>query len=309
MEAVRETAADYPAYVDHGQTQQRLQSDARMVEDSLFALSKRIAVIASTVNHEIGLVNHHMTKAISGFSDRQTPLITEQQQYVMTSFNNLALMLDEALRAMQQQMAEGQPGSGNCEKPGGNGSPSSSPSAGDMKKMQKALGEKLERMKWELGQAGGKGGRQMSKELAELAAQQAALRQLAEKKAAELNEYGSGNGNGMKAIAAEMEELERDLVNKDLDAASLIRQQDLMVRLLEAENAERMRGEDEQRKSHSGDDSLVPEFPQMIDYLKVKERETELLQTIPPELVQYYRERVNEYFNNLQLGPDEPQHP
>lgn len=309
MEAVRETAADDPAYVDHGQTQQRLQSDARMVEDSLFALSKRIAVIASTVNHEIGLVNHHMTKAIGGFSDRQTPLIAEQQQYVMTSFNNLALMLDEALRAMQQQMAEGQPGSGNCEKPGGNGSPSSSPSAGDMKKMQKALGEKLERMKGELGQAGGKGGRQMSKELAELAAQQAALRQLAEKKAAELNEDGSGNGNGMKAIAAEMEELERDLVNKDLDAASLLRQEELMVRLLEAENAERMRGEDEQRKSRSGDDSLVPESPQLIDYLRVKEKETELLQTIPPELVPYYRERVNEYFNNLQLGSDEPQHP
>ena len=309
MEAVRTTAADDPAYVDHGQTQQRLQSDARMVEDSLLALSKRVTMLASTVNHEIGLVKHHMGKALGGFSDRETAIITEQQQYVMTSFNNLALMLDEALRAMQQQMAEGQPGSGNCQKPGGNGSPSSSPSAGDMKKMQKALGEKLERMKGELGQSGGKGGRQMSKELAELAAQQSALRQMAEKKAAELNEDGSGNGNGMKQIAAEMEELERDLVNRNLDAESIMRQQDLMVRLLEAENAERMRGEDEQRKSRSGDDNRLPETPQVIDYLKLKERETELLQTIPPELVPYYRERVNDYFNNLDLGPEEPQTP
>jgi hypothetical protein len=309
MEAVRTTAGDDPAYVDHGQTQQRLQSDARMVEDSLLALSKRVTLLAATVNHEIGLVKHHMGKALGGFSDRETGLITEQQQYVMTSFNNLALMLDEALRAMQQQMAEGQPGSGNCQKPGGNGSPSSSPSAGDMKKMQKALGEKLERMKGELGQSGGKGGRQMSKELAELAAQQAALRQMAEKKAAELNEDGSGNGNGMKQIAAEMEELERDLVNRNLDAESIMRQQDLMVRLLEAENAERIRGEDEQRKSRSGGDDRLPESPQVIDYLKLKEKETELLQTIPPELVPYYRERVNDYFNNLDLGPEEPQTP
>lgn len=309
MEAVRGTAADDPAYVDHGQAQQKLQSDARMVEDSLLALSKRVTMLASTVNHEIGLVNHHMGKALGGFGDRETGLITEQQQYVMTSFNNLALMLDEALRAMQQQMAEGQPGSGNCQKPGGNGSPSASPSAGDMKKMQKALGEKLERMKGQMGGSGGKGGRQMSKELAQLAAQQAALRQMAEKKAAELNEDGSGNGNGLKQIAAEMQELERDLVNKELNAESIMRQQDIMVRLLEAENAERMRGEDEQRKSRTGDEDLVPDNPQMIDYLKVKEKSTELLQTIPPELVPYYRERVNEYFNNLDLGPDEPQQP
>lgn len=309
MELVRGTAADDPAYVDHGQTQQRLQSDARMVEDSLLALSKRITVLASTVNHEIGLVKHHMDKALGQFGDRQTAVITEQQQYVMTSFNNLALMLDEALRAMQQQMAEGQPGSGNCQKPGGNGAPSSSPSAGDMKKMQKALGEKLERMKGEMGKAGGQGGRQLSKELAELAAQQSALRQMAEKKAAELNEDGSGNGNGMKSIAAEMEEMERDLVNRNLNAESIMRQQDLMVRLLEAENAERMRGEDEQRKSRAGRDDRIPETPQLIDYLKFKEKETELLQTIPPELLPYYRERVNEYFNNLDLGPEEPQHP
>lgn len=306
MEEVRRTANDDPAYVEHGQTQQGLQSDARMVEDSLLALSKRLTMLASTVNHEIGLVNHHMGKALAGFGDRETDLITTQQQYVMTSFNNLALMLDEALRAMQQQMAEGQPGSGNCQKPGGNGSPSSSPSAGDMKKMQQALGEKLERMKGELGKAGGKGGRQLSKELAELAAQQAALRQMAEKKAAELNEDGSGNGNGMKQIAQEMEQLERDLVNRELNASSIMRQQDLMVRLLEAENAERMRGEDEKRKSRTGDDQLRPQTPQVIDYLKFKEKETELLQTIPPELVPYYRMRVNEYFNNLDLGPDTP---
>lgn len=309
MEAVRVTAGDDPAYVEHGQTQQKLQSDARMVEDSLLALSKRVTVLAAAVNHEIGLVNHHMAKALGGFSDRETALITEQQQYVMTSFNNLALMLDEALRAMQQQMAEGQPGSGNCEKPGGNGSPSSSPSAGDMKKMQKALGEKLERMKGQMGETGGKGNRQLSKELAELAAQQSALRRMAEKKAAELNEDGSGNGNGMKQIAAEMEEMERDLVNRELNAESIMRQQDIMVRLLEAENAERMRGEDEQRKSRTGDETRLPETPQIIDYLKFKEKETELLQTIPPELVPYYRERVNEYFNNLDLGPDEPQQP
>jgi hypothetical protein len=81
-----------------------------------------------------------MKKALAGFGDRKTPEITANQQYVMTSFNNFALMLDDALQQMQQSMSESKPGMGNCEKPGGNGKPKPSPSAGDMKKMQQSLG-------------------------------------------------------------------------------------------------------------------------------------------------------------------------
>jgi hypothetical protein len=218
----------------------------------------------------------------------------------------LALLLDEALQQMQQQQAQKQPGEGNCEKPGGAGNPSPSPKAGDMKKMQQALGKKLEQMKQSMGDQAnqGKAGKKsggMSKELAQMAAQQAALRKMAQEKAKEMNEDGSGKGNGMKEIAQEMEELERDLVNKQIDEATLKRQQDLITRLLEAENAERIRGEKEERESRTGDDALKATPPQASEYLKRKMNELELLRTIPAELLPYYRERVNEYFNTLDL--------
>jgi hypothetical protein len=98
-----------------------------------------------------------------------------------------------------------------------------------------------------------------------------------------------------------MEELERDLVNRDVSLETMARQQELMVRLLEAENAERMRGEDDKRKSRTGDQNLSLEPSQMIDYMQIKDNEVELLRTVPIELDAYYRERVNEYFNNLDL--------
>jgi hypothetical protein len=304
MEAVRTTGPDDPRYTQHGKTQRRLRDDSRMVEDSLLALAKRVPQLSAAVHREIGLVNHHMDKALGQFGERQTATITMDQQYVMTSFNNLALMLDEALKQMQQAMAQSQPGSGNCQKPGGNGSPSPSPSAGEIKRMQQALGAQLEKMKNQLGQ-GSNGGqtpeqkRQLSKEWAQLAAQQSTLRRAAEKKASELSEDGSGMGEKMREIAREMEALERDLVNKNVQPATLRRQQDLMVRLLEAENAERTRGQDDKRKSTSGDPNLRMPSGMMEQYLRQKERESELLRTIPPELVPYYRDRVNEYFNNL----------
>ena len=313
MAELKMTNEQDPRYINHGQAQRTLKDEAVMVEDSLFELSLRIPQLASAVNREIGLVNRHMTKALDGFGDRQTANIAMNQQYVMTSFNNLALLLDEALQQMQQQQAQKQPGSGNCEKPGGSGSPSSSPKAGDMKKMQQALGQKLEKMKEQMGKGAnqGKVGQKrsggMSKELAQMAAQQAALRKMAQDKAKQLNEDGSGKGNQMSEIAKEMEELERDLVNRQIDQATLQRQQDLITRLLEAENAERIRGEKEERTSQTGDDNLKASPPQTSEYLRQKMNELELLRTVPAELLPYYRDRVNDYFNTLDVEPENTQ--
>ena len=207
-------------------------------------------------------------------------------------------------------MSESKPGSGNCEKPGGNGKSKPSPSAGDMKKMQKALGDKLEKMKESMGDGAqngqnGKEKREMSKQLAQMAAQQAALRQMAQKKSQELNKDGSGDGQDLSDIAKEMEELERDLVNREVSIQTIARQQDLMVRLLEAENAERMRGEDNKRKSRTANQTLSKDPSQMIDYMELKNKEIELLRTVPLELDSYYRDRVNEYFNNLDVTTPE----
>ena len=313
MAELKMTNEQDPRYINHGQAQRTLKDEAVMVEDSLFELSLRIPQLASAVNREIGLVNRHMTKALDGFGDRQTANIAMNQQYVMTSFNNLALLLDEALQQMQQQQAQKQPGSGNCEKPGGSGSPSSSPKAGDMKKMQQALGQKLEKMREQMGKGAnqGKVGQKrsggMSKELAQMAAQQAALRKMAQDKAKQLNEDGSGKGNQMSEIAKEMEELERDLVNRQIDQATLQRQQDLITRLLEAENAERIRGEKEERTSQTGDDNLKASPPQTSEYLRQKMNELELLRTVPAELLPYYRDRVNDYFNTLDVEPENTQ--
>ena len=304
MEALRTTSDNDPAYVMHGQTQRRLKDDARMVEDSLFELSMRIPQLAPAVNREIGLINHHMQQALGGFGDRETDLITSNQQYVMTSFNNLALMLDDALQQMQQDMAQKQPGSGNCENPGGNGKPKPAPSAGDIKKMQQSLSERLQKMKEMMGEGAnagrdGRQQRQLSKELAQMAAQQAALRQMAEQKAQDLNADGSGDGTQMSDIAKEMEEIERDLVNKDVTIETLERQQELLVRLLEAEKAEMTRGEDDKRKSTTGNQNLATAPSPLLEYLDQKAREAEWLRTIPLELQEYYRDRVNDYFNNL----------
>lgn len=315
MNALNATAVRDPRLVDIGRQQKKLRDDSRIVEDSLFALSKRVPQLQALVNREMNLVNENMDQALGHLAEARAnpserPRAADNQQRAMTSLNNLALMLDEALQQMQQQ-ASTMPGKGSCNKPGGAGS-----SSGDSKKMQKirsqqqALSKQLEEMKKAMEQGkkpGDKPGQQnpggtgpgMSRQLAQLAAQQAALRQQMQRIAQEMNKDGSGTGNGLQKLAEQMEQNEKDIVNKNLTPESIRRQQDIMTRLLEAEKAERERELDPKRESTTGKDRDHPDPARFFNYQRDKMREAELLRTVPPGLKPYYKARVDQYFDTF----------
>jgi hypothetical protein len=287
-----------PKYTELTKDQKKLKDDAKMVEDSLFALSKRVPQLEGIVNREISTINQNMVKAIDNLAERQTSQASSNQQYVMTSLNNLALLLDEALQQMQQQMANKMPGTGNCQKPGGKGS-----SPANSKEMQDAMGKKLAEMQKKLESGGknkgktGSGGQDgMSKELAKMAAEQAAIRKEVERMSQELNKDGSGAGKQLGKLAQEMEEIEKDIVNKNITPETLKRNQDILVRLLESEKAEREREKDNKRESNEAKDYSLSNPASFFEYNNRKEREIELLKTVPPTLKPYYKNKVNEYF-------------
>lgn len=313
MNDLARTAARDPHLVDIGRQQKKLRDDAKVVEDSLFALSKRVPQLQAAVNREMNLVNENMDQARehlaeSRANERERPQAADRQQRAMTSLNNLALLLDEALQQMQQQ-AQGMPGKGSCNKPGGAGSsPSDSKKMQKMKAQQQALSKQLEEMRKALEEGRKKGpkegqqnpgGMGMSQQLAQLAAQQAALRKEMQRMAQELNKDGSGAGNGLQKLAEQMEKNEKDIVNKDISQETLKRQQDIMVRMLEAEKAERKRELDQKRESNEGKDRDHPDPARFFDYQRSKQREAELLRTVPPGLKPYYKARVNEYFDTF----------
>ncbi len=304
MEELKVMDRDDPSYTKVGQKQKKLQDDSKMVQDSLFALSKRVVQIEPIVNQEIATINKNINLALVEISERVTSNAAMRQQYSMTSFNNLALLLDEALKQMQQAMANKMPGTGNCQKPGGAGS---KPSSGKMSKMQEEMGKKLEQMQKALEKGNkpgdrkpGNGSQQMSMEIAKMAAEQAAIRKEIEKMSQQLNQEGKGEGNGLKEIAEKMEETEKDLVNMKLTPETMRRQQEIITRLLESEKADREREQDNKRESKApGQYDPVNPY-EYLDYNKLKSREVELLRTVPANLMPYYKDRVNEYFLNFE---------
>ena len=108
-----------------------------------------------------------------------------------------------------------------------------------------------------------------------------------------------GSGNGLNKLAEEMEKTEKDIVNKRIDQETIRRQQDIMVRMLEAEKAERERELDQKRQSTEGRDTPHTDPARFFDYQRTKQRESEMLRTVPPGLKPYYKDRVNEYFDTF----------
>lgn len=146
IEKLASISRNDPQYTKILDQQKALKDNLSMVEDSLFSLSKRQAMIESFVNREISAINDNVDQAMEALNNRVIPTARGKQQFVMTSVNNLALMLAESMKQMQQNMSmkskSGKSGK-SCPNPGA-GKPSSMKS---MRQMQEKLNQQMEAMK------------------------------------------------------------------------------------------------------------------------------------------------------------------
>jgi hypothetical protein len=308
MEDLKGIDVNNPRFTKLSQRQRELKDDARVLEDSLLALSKRVVQISSVVNTEIAAINNNISKSIGHLQERLVQQARSDQQYVMTATNNLALMLSEAFDQMQQEMQQQQQqsqGGGACKKPG-KGKPS--PSAQRMRQMQQQLNDQMKALKEKMegkqkGEGKGKdkqGEKGMSEDLARMAAQQEALRNELQQLSNQENKDGQGTLGNLDQLAKQMEETEKDLVNKRLTQETIRRQEEILTRLLESEKAEREREQDEKRQSNEALDNFTRNSGQFEEYKKLKMKEIELLKTIPPGLNPFYKNLVNYYFQALE---------
>jgi hypothetical protein len=291
-----ETNKNDPEYVSLIHWQNKLGDDSKILEDSLYALSRRQVQIKATINREMSAINNNIQKSLDNMSERETAKALTQQQLVMTSANNLALMLSDVLQAMQEDMAKKTSGEQQCSKPG-----SGNPTPGDLKKMQEQLKKQLEQMKKgnEKGKKS-KGKSGQSKGLAKMMKRQEMIRQQLEKMAEKMEGSKNGNSEGLRDAIDKMEKTEEDIVNDQITQETLDRQRQIIEQLLEAEKAEQERDKEKKREAKE-----AKQYPHQVqdlleEYQRNKLKQAELLKTIPPKLRPYYKEKVNDYFQNME---------
>src|SRR5688572_8199063 len=126
MKNFRNVNQSDPRFIALSQQQLKLKDDAKIIEDSLRSLAKKVFQIQSFVTREVNLMNENMDAGSQQIKERNIPRATNHQQLAMTSMNNLALMLNDVLKQLQEQMAKQMKGDQQCNKPGGK------PKPGDM---------------------------------------------------------------------------------------------------------------------------------------------------------------------------------
>lgn len=291
------TSQNDPQYVDQAAELKEVKDDFDIIHDSLMALSKRQAAIKSFIIKESNKVNVYLVSAIGHMQERQKGTALGQQQYAMTSMNNLALMLAESLDQMKESMqsqSEKQ-GKGKCNNPGGQGAPSMS----EMLQMQQQMNSGMSGKAQKNGLNGKEGLNAKSKELARMAAMQGEIRRRMQQYIEELERNGN-DGSGLSKLAEEMEKTEEDIINRKISLQTLERQKQLEVRLLKSEKAEQEREKKKTRESEEGFNRKRGNLNTNIEYTDEKANQQEILILSPIEMSPYYRALLNKYLYKLE---------
>lgn len=286
----------------------RVKSDMKIIEDSLNALARRQMAVKPFIQKEVTKIQEYLETAQNRMNNRQFVNAASSQQFVLTSMNNLALMLKESMNEMQKKKSECK---GKCNKSGGGGSCSK---PGDNKKskktsareLQQQLNRQMEALKRSMdqqqqGQKQGQQGQQqqMSESFARMAAQQEAIRKMLEDyNNAQKSENGVGDKT-LEQLIEEMKKTEKELVNRTITQQTINRQQQITTRLLQSERADMQREKQEERKSTEALNTPRLNPPKDWKFDTEKTQQNEMLRSVPANLNYYYKEKANNYFYNI----------
>mgnify|MGYP003396800389 FL=1 len=287
--------------------QKNIQDLMKLIDDSLNTLARRQVEIQSFVQKESGKIKDYHELVMKQMIDRRNTQAVGNQQFALTSMNNLALMLAESMKNMKQKQQEckgkcKKSGGGSCSKPGNSQKQSKAKTA---RELQQQLNRQMEALKRSMEQGGKQQGQtqqgqSMSEQFAKMAAQQEAIRRMMQEMQ---NENRSQNGVGDKSLdqlIREMEATEKDLVNRVITQQTINRQKNIETRMLQSEKAQQEREKEEKRESTEGREKINPTPPKEWNFDKEKMQQLEMLKTIPPSLHYYYKEKANQYFYNIE---------
>lgn len=278
-----------------------MEQKIKPVRDSLESLAKRQPMIQPFIIKEFNKIDYRLQSTTDFLSENKKPEALREQQFIMTSINQLALMLDEALKNMQMMMnnmMQGQAGSKSqsCPKPG-----MGKPGKNSMKQLQQQLNEQMKALQKQMkegkqpGKTGNKG-KSTSEQFARMAAEQARIRRMMEEYKQSLMEETGTRPGDLDQMLRQMEQTERDLVNKIISEETLKRQQNIMTRLLKSEKAEREREKKKERESQEGKNIKRSNPIEFLKYKELKEKDVNLMKTIPLDFNPYYKKKVDTYF-------------
>ena len=280
-----------PALNQINRDQKRILEQSKIVKDSLYTLAMRTPQITSMVNNELLSMEIYLKRANEEMQEALFPNARVSQQFVVTSLNNLALMLNEALENLENQMANAQQGDQECEKPGGKGKPGMNMLKQQSESIKQQLQQMIDQMKNGNPQNMGK---QMGQSLMQHEMMQQMLRDMMNN-----GSVGSDAKQQLQQIDNMLEQNRKELMNKSINAQTIARQNQITTRLLQAEKAEMERDFEDKRESETADEF----YSNPIKFFEYKQKDNysiEYLNKNSHKLHNFYNNKYKQYLKNIE---------
>lgn len=323
MEIERSTPVASPEFPKFAQKQMELNRNAQMMRDSLTSLSQRIPELSAGVQRATHQWVARNQEAVQALTQRAVQKARIEQRFAMGHANDMAIMLEEMMNNLMQQMneasegnegEEGNPAEGQGGKPG--------EGLEDIITGQEELGANMPGEKGQDGSSEGSQGEEGSgngqkqqgaegdqsggdaEQVAKWVHEQQQLR--AKVKALENKRRGQGQGNSelvklLKEIQQAMNQQEEDMLFGRENAQRRIHhQQEIMQKLLEADQAIREQDQGEERRADRPKILVERQMPKELEeFLKKQQQKFNLdLPTLIP-LKKDYKELTERYLRNI----------
>lgn len=280
-----------PKLGDFKKIQNNLSNQSQVIKDSLYALAGRTPQINNIVSNELLSMELNLNKSINEMEEGSIAKATSSQQFVITAANNLALLLNEALDRLEEQMSNSMEGGQECEKPNkkGNGGKN----LDMLKQSSEGLKQQLQKMIDEMKKGNsGKMSQMLGQSLMQHEMMQQMLRELINN-----GKFGSGAKKQLQEIDKMLEMSRKEILQKQVGQQTLFRQNQILSRLLEAEKAEMERDLDEKRESETADEKFFSNPAKYFEYNQTQESGTEQLEKNNLKLNPFFSKKYKQYLN------------
>jgi hypothetical protein len=227
--------------------QKILEEKFARIRDSLKGIALNQPIVAQILGQEMFHVETSFRSIMESISGNQIGRIRIEQNKIMSEVNSMALKLDELIKSNENQIGTGSGKKGFTDsRRKDKGESKGSEKLGETKGMQEALKEQLRNALQQLKE--GRSGKKMRKSMAKMLGEREMMRKAAERLSQEGVLGNDAKERLMQAIEM-MKEVERDIVYDRLGDHTAEKDEWIRTRLLEAENAEKERENDNRRES------------------------------------------------------------
>jgi hypothetical protein len=290
-----------PAYNQVIREQKALQEKFGGIRDSLKSMAYKQPVITRMIGSELFHVETSMKNLFESYSGNRISVVRVEQNKIMSEVNSMAVKLDELVESMKNAKGSGKGEKGFMDrKKPKQGDSKGSEKMGQSRSQQESLKDQLKSaiQKMKDG-ATGKSDRQG---LAKMLGEREMMRKALEKA---VQDGGLGMDAREKANQAlnMMKEVEKDIIYNRLNDQTLQKDNLIRTRLLEAENAEKERENDNRRESKEFTGTFAPNRKE-LDLKSGKNKPTDqLLKYNELKLKSFYQEKYRKYIESTKKQP------